>query len=202
MSKKNEGFIVDGFRFMDEEEAEQAKKEREGIKYIKGKTDKDYPEMVLQIYNKMVEEDLFETAVGYSYLKELQDYLILMPIIENEDIAAIPVKHPKLEAGIRKERIRQREQQKVMETKLKEAKNTNDKGKIRQKYKTSLLFNLIFAICIVLMFIINMTSQMPTVLNYKSKIIDEYAAWEQELTEREQAVREKELELGIEPEAE
>ncbi len=199
--RKNEGFVVEGFCFMDVDEAEQAKKEREGIKYIKSKTDKNYPETVLNIYNKMIDEELFETAVGHAYMKELQDYLVMMPAIDNNDIAAIPIKHPNVEASVKKERMKQRNQQRVMEEKLKKAKAEN-KGKIAKKYKTSLVFNLIFAVCIVLMFIINMTSQMPTILNYETELVDKYAAWEQELTEREQAIREKELELEIEPEAE
>ena len=36
-------------------------------------------------------------------------------------------------------------------------------------------------------------------LNYKTAVLNEYSEWEQELTQRENAVREKESELGITP---
>ena len=34
-------------------------------------------------------------------------------------------------------------------------------------------------------------------INYKIALTNQYAAWEQELTQREKAVKEKEQELGI-----
>ena len=42
-------------------------------------------------------------------------------------------------------------------------------------------------------------SDNATIINYENKIIDRYEHWEQELKEREQAVKEKEKELGIQP---
>ena len=48
------------------------------------------------------------------------------------------------------------------------------------------------------MFLIAASNSSTTVLNYKETITDEYEAWEEELAEREKAVKEKEKELGIE----
>ena len=39
-------------------------------------------------------------------------------------------------------------------------------------------------------------SDNPNIINYRNAIVNEYASWEQELTEREKAVRRKEAELG------
>ena len=50
---------------------------------------------------------------------------------------------------------------------------------------------------VLLMFAISMTGNNPTILNYKSTILNQYAEWEQQLTERENKIREKEAELGI-----
>ena len=72
---------INGFVFTDEAEAEQAKKEAQGIHYVEERADMHHPETVLEIYNKMVKQELFETAVGYTYLKELQEYLIQNPAI-------------------------------------------------------------------------------------------------------------------------
>ena len=78
---------VGGFSFENKDEAEQAKKEIEGIRYIKTKTDMNDPEVILQVYNKMIGQKLFETAVGYSYLKDLQEYLTTIPFIEKMKIS-------------------------------------------------------------------------------------------------------------------
>lgn len=83
-------FAVNGFLFENAAEAEQAKKEAEGVKYIRGKLSMDEPEAVLQIYNKMVRQNLFETAVGYAYLFDLQEYLRSIPFINQEEIFPIP----------------------------------------------------------------------------------------------------------------
>ena len=74
MPENTQRVSVGGFSFENKDEAEQAKKEIEGIKYIKAKTDMSDPEVILQVYNKMIGQKLFETAVGYSYLKDLQEY--------------------------------------------------------------------------------------------------------------------------------
>ena len=69
--------VVEGFLFANEAEAAQARKEAEGVKYVKEKAQMDDPEMVLHIYNKMIQQRLFDTAVGYSYpvsYTHLRDY--------------------------------------------------------------------------------------------------------------------------------
>ena len=66
------------------------------------RADMHHPETVLEIYNKMVKQELFETAVGFTYLKELQEYLIQNPSINNSDILPISVTHPVLEESLRK----------------------------------------------------------------------------------------------------
>ena len=83
MPKEEQVYVVNGFAFYSELEAEQAKKEMEGIKYIKEKTNMSNPEMVLKIYNKMVREKMFVTSVGYAYLFDLQEYLLSIPFIKN-----------------------------------------------------------------------------------------------------------------------
>ena len=50
---------INGFVFTDEAEAEQAKKEAHGIHYVEERADMHHPETVLEIYNKMVKQELF-----------------------------------------------------------------------------------------------------------------------------------------------
>ena len=178
MPKKEERYIVGGFVFASKQEAEQAKKELDAIKFVKEKTNFNKPELVLQVYNKMVEEKLFVTSIGCSYLYELQKYLYSVSSIDREMIRLIEVVHPKLEKHL--------EEEKTSEVK-------NKKGiDMEQKYKRSMVLNLILAISVVGMFLITATGNHPTILNYEQELINRYAAWEQELTEREAALREAE----------
>ena len=47
------------------------------------------------------------------------------------------------------------------------------------------------------MFFIADTGEADNILNYKRNVTNRYASWDQEITQRENAVREKERELGL-----
>ncbi len=188
--KKNT--VINGFVFDSEAEAAQAEKEAEGVRYIREKMDMNQPEQVLQIYNKMVQQNLFETAVGFVYLNELREYLRTNPAVRNEDIAPVTVKHPALEADLRK-KIRTPA---VKNTKKKkETKTTVKDVGYRTKYRVTLFFTVVLAVSVVGMFAVASTIGSPTILNYENKLIDKYAAWEQELEEREAELNERERAL-------
>ena len=89
---KNSTFVVEGFTFDDEDLSKEAKKEAEGVRYMKARVNLQYPDRVLQIYRRMVEQKMFQTEVGYAYLRELQDYLYTMPQIPNDEVPPIPVR--------------------------------------------------------------------------------------------------------------
>lgn len=190
MPKKEQMYVVEGFAFISEKEAEQAKKEREGIRYIKEKTNMSNPDMVLQIYNKMVREKMFVTSVGYAYLFDLQEYLRTNPYIKDEDIMPIEVVHPSIQESLKEEKHKHQVQ--MQEMRKKATKKPVTDAELQNKYKLSLLVNLILAISVVGMFLISATSRHPTILNYEEELINRYSAWEQELTEREAALREAE----------
>ena len=61
----------------------------------------------------------------------------------------------------------------------------------------SMVANFAFVVSILLMFLITATSGQTTILNYEKKIQDRYAQWEQQLTQREKAIREEEQELEL-----
>lgn len=184
--KQKEQYEVEGFIFASEAEAEQAKKEREGVKYIRSRVDMDHPEQVLKIYNRMIVENMFSTAVGLSYLKDLQEYLTTIAYVQKEEIRPIPVVHPSAEEQIKE--IKQKEKQKIK--KITE-KAVTDK-ELQKRYQVSFVANIVLVICVVLMFAISATSGHPNILNYETEIINRYSAWEQELSEREAALRELE----------
>ena len=188
MPNKEQMYIVEGFAFASENEAEKAQKEREGIRYIKEKTNMSNPEMVLRIYNKMIREKMFETAVGYAYLFDLQEYLRTNPHISDDEILPIEVVHPTLKEGLKEEKQKHKEQ--MQEMKKKASKKIVTDKDLQNRYKLSLLLNLILAISVVCMFAISATSSHPNILNYEEELINRYSSWEQELTQRENELRE------------
>lgn len=192
-NKNGNGMIVDGFYFANEAEAAQAQKEVEGVKYIKAKVDMDNPEMVLNIYRKMVQQRLFETTVGFSYMKELQEYLQSMPFIPKEEILPIPVSHHTLEESLKKAR---RVEAKKQPAKGGGAINLDYK----RRYRVMRAISIILAICVVAMFVITATTNNTTILNYETELINKYETWEQELNEREMAISEREQSLNLQNE--
>ena len=185
MSEKKNGIMINGFCFENEEEAAQAKKEADGVRYLREKINTDAPESVLGIYNKMVQQRLFETAVGYTYLGELQEYLKSIPFIDAEAILPIPVQHPVLEESIQKKRRAERKT--TPETQI-QVQNFD----FRKRYQAALYVCLVLFLCIVGMFAVSISSSSPTILNYETKLIDRYEQWERELEEREAALKERE----------
>lgn len=190
MSNKENGSIISGFLFENKAEAAQAAKETEGVDYIRQKTDMNNPEMVLNIYNKMVQQDVFETAVGYSYLIELQDYLKAIPFIRNEDILPIRVQHPTLYQDLNRAKRNAGKAEKG-----KKASHQIAYADYKQRYQVMTAICIILAVCVATMFFISATGSNPNILNYENKLIDKYEVWEQELVEREKAVVEKEQSL-------
>ncbi len=93
--------VVDGFVFMNEKEAQKAHQEESSVQYVKNRLDMENPRMVLQMYRKLLAEQVFETPVGLAYLKELQNYLLAEPELEGEGIEAIPLPEKSVSSAAR-----------------------------------------------------------------------------------------------------
>ena len=62
----------------------------------------------------------------------------------------------------------------------------------------SIILNIVLLILVGVMFYITITAETDNIINYRKNITNRYAGWEQELSDREKAVREAEKRLGIE----
>lgn len=91
--------IVEGFVFTDGEMMQMACQEAESVQYVRGHLDMNNPRMVLEMYRKLIAESVFETPVGYMYLKELQNYLLAQPELEGEELEPIQVNGTPAAAG-------------------------------------------------------------------------------------------------------
>ncbi len=191
-------YQVDGYIFESREEAKQAKKEADGIAYIREQTRMDNPEVVRKLYDKLLDQGIFETAVGFGFLRELQQYLRAVPYMEDKDIRPIPVPE---KDGADVERARLKAREKARKRRLKEEKRSLEDKNFRSMLQVSLFINILCVAIIAGMFIITYVSgKSTTILNYKNRIIDEYEAWEQELDERESELEIREERLSAQQE--
>lgn len=182
-------FTVGGYYFDSLTDAQIAEEERKKAEYFEERLSGRTAQNILAIYDKVLDEKVFVTPIGWEYLKYLQSRL-REEGIPPERIRPIPLYHTfsfehasgKEHRGIAKEYIRPSVK-----------KQRTQKAKLR----ISVIANVILVFLVVAMFIITMKGENVNAINYRSAIINEYASWEKELTERENAVREKEAELSI-----
>ncbi len=181
-NKMDNRYEVDGFLFEIPTEYEKAKKEYEAIRYIKTKTDLDNTANVAKLYNKLLEKQNFITPVGLSFLKELRTKLIQSQIITENDLQKIAVKRERPKQSKSLEAFQQAEDKKYQsQVFLLNAKLRN----------TKLVCGFLIAIVIVLFGLTIYFRSSPT-YDQEMQIQNKYAAWEQELTQREEALRQRE----------
>lgn len=186
MAEKGE-WVVSGFQFLTEQDAKQAQAEVEKIQKLEEKLDYKNPNMVLMVYNKAIENRLFKTPVGYEFLRRLQKLSKENPAVR-EEVQNIPVTNV----------FQLRDSTAPIVEKIKASKKPVKKKKELFSKNTSIMLNVVLLLLVAVMFWISTTGANPTVLNYEKNLQNKYAAWEQELQERESTVREKERELLIE----
>ena len=185
-------YKVDGFLFEDEATAELAKKEEEGVRFIKERTALNNPEVVYKLYKKLLDQELFVTPVGQRFLVELQNIILASGYVPTADIP--PIKVAKVEAPEAEE-----------ERPVKKVTKKIDKkvgGEYRRPFYIALFFAIVFGVSVVGMFFINeLSSNSVNILNYREEIINEYSSWEAELKEKEAELREREKALREREEA-
>ncbi|MCR4673499.1 MAG: hypothetical protein K5675_00690 [Lachnospiraceae bacterium] len=169
--------IVDGFMFHSEEEYQSALKEQKAVTYLKQQMSGKNATEILRIYNQLLEQKLFHTEVGYSFLHDIYVSLQIQKTIPNNEIPAIDI---------------ERKVEKVPEkTPVKKERNSSS-----SQVKTLRVMVIALLVVVVGMFVITLTGSNPTILDYETKIQNKYATWEQQLTEREAAVSKREAELN------
>ncbi len=173
-------FIVGNYRFKSIEDMNFAIEEEKKVKYIEDHMEYEHPQMVKGIYDKCVKNDVFQTVIGYEFLVKLKNYLKKNGF--EEDLEAIRVLQ------------RDNDYKKALEQKAKEKENAlRDVNRIiRRKLKSAMAIIAVLAVLIILLFIIANTSNKPNILNYERVIVNKYASWEDDLTKRENIIREAE----------
>ena len=205
--------VVGGYSFDNEEMAALAKKELEGVRYTRSKLNMSNPEEVLMVYNRILRDCLFKTPVGFAYLKELYDYLIVNPRIDNKDVHPIIVSPlinairatdkeaysiNKKQASLRyKEKKKNEEDAKNGSLKKEKDIEAIRSGKYHNLFRTSLIVNIVLVITVIGMIVMMNMSDIPTIVNYENKIINKYEDWQKSLEERENRIKQYEDKYDI-----
>lgn len=179
-----EKLSVGGYLFFTEKDARLAEKEQKKIEYLEARVDYSRPESILTVYEKSIQERIFRTPVGLEYLRKLRSFLLEQAEIEPEKVGDIELYctfggENGSGSGPAKKHL----------------KPSEDTEKTKQWVIISFVLNILLLVAILFMFRFALESKNPNILNYERAITDKYAAWEEELTERERIVREKEKEL-------
>lgn len=175
-----------GFDFYTARDVKLAEAEQRKADYLEERIDYTRPESILYVYDQAIHEQIFRTPVGILYLKKLQDFLKKQPAIDPEQIKPIPLYDTY-----------------AIDQRPKEDPNNPSPQTLKKReaavsrFQISVVLNVLLILAVFAMFMISLNSGHPNIFNYERVLQDQYASWEQDLSEREQAVRNKELELKI-----
>lgn len=194
-------FLVEGYRFFSREEAKKAERELAKVRILNEKLDEDNLQAVKALYLQAVKQQVFETQIGITYLRNLQMHLIAEGELKPEELP-LPIRYSK--TTWEEENLRLREDYDAalaqarndMDAQLKKEKERS--RKLSDKCRTLMIALALTVLMVIGMFAITFTGKNENVLNYKNALVNKYAQWEQELSERESRIREKEAELGME----
>ena len=168
-----------GYEFACLDDAILAQSEIKKIDYLKSHLDRGDADTVKALYDKAIDEKFFKTPVGIGFLTEMREYLIETLDYSEDEVRSIPLYMFYDTTG--------------KAPKTKEVKKKEHAGILF----TSIVLNIALIVAVIIMFWIATHTEQPNILNYETVITNKYATWDQELTERERAVREAERELGI-----
>lgn len=178
---------VEEYLFANEREAKQAEEEKRRIEYLQKHMNMDSLENVRILYEQANKEGIFRTPVGIGYLAQLRARLVQEGIPE-EELSCIRLRPGYLPTQNQRREgttmLQKRKQEQVL--------------KQQKRLWGSVFLNILLALAVVAMFLIALNGKNPNILNYERNLQNQYAAWKQELTEREAVVRELEKKHGIE----
>ncbi len=184
MDMNEDELVVGGYRFGTVADAETARMEQKKIVNVEQHLDYRKPENVLLVYNKAIDNRVFLTPLGISYLHRMQDQMVKCGV-PKEKIKPIPMYATFSNKTENNSSIRR------------SMTSRGQKMEFKGRFITSVCVNVLLAVALAAMIVLAYVSDVPTIVNYKTAILNEYSAWEQELTDREQAVREAERALDM-----
>ena len=203
-------YNIGGYIFDDENKAKKAAKELKAVEYILSQIKDADEKGVLTVYKKLLNQKLFSTEIGMSFLQQLRQNLVASGAFAEEEIpevytldepksdsASTVVAEPKPEkksvASPKPEKTKPKKEKTNNKNVTKAKSDSSEIRRLKIVNKVLLILCITLLLCVIGMFYVSTTINSPTILDYEEKLIDKYSSWEQDLTEREQALKEKEL---------
>lgn len=182
MDRNEDDFIVGGYRFATIADAETARMEEKKVDNLERHLDYRQPQNVLLVYNRALDNKVFLTPIGFTYLQKMQKEMVKWGVPADK-IRPVPLYGTFSNKTENNSSIR------------KSFAARHPKIEYKGRFITSVLINVILVILVAAMLLISWRSDMPNIINYRRTVVDEYSQWEQELSERENALREAQREL-------
>lgn len=178
--EKQDDLVVEGYRFATVADAETARMELKKIENLEQKLDYRRPQNVLLVYNRAVDNRVFLTPVGFSYLQKMQRELLKWGVPADK-VRPVPLYATFSNKTANSRSIRLSVAQRHPE--------------YQGRFLASLLINIVLIFLVAAMVVFAWNTDTPNIINYRQAIENEYSEWEQDLTQREQAVRDAERKL-------
>ena len=177
--EKGKTYTYQGFTFKTEAELAEAKKEAEVVAYIRSQADLGNIKNVVKLYNRLIEKGTLVTPLGIAFLQELRSRALESGLVAESSLHTLPepVKPEKLQA----------EKKPSKEKKLMEF--------YKEKSKRLTFTVVVLCIVIVILFAIRLFGTASPFTDYEQKVLNEYACWKEELTEKEASLHEWEERL-------
>ncbi len=209
---EEKGFVYGGIRFRDEATAHRAEEETKRILALDANINYENPKAVLSLYQKALANNVFQTPVGIAYMLKLRNDLINAGFPAGS-IPPLELPEPPAVSAVPKEEVPAPKQDTIpkeeiggsdgagtihgarLEARLEAQKQVSQRQIDLIKKQWMIMAALV--LIILSMFVIAMTGNNPTILNYRSKILNQYSEWEKELEEREAAISQKEKAAGV-----
>lgn len=180
--------IVNGYSFETQEEYEKALEEKKSIERLMKKVNLNKGELLVALYSGLITQNKLSTVIGLEYLCRLRDIIINKKYAKTSELPPIQTGNFKTERAVG---------YKLADTTQKLQAERQQTLKYKERVRTLFIVNIALVIVIGVMMYIATTSNNVNIINYEHKLVDKYAAWETQLTEREQRVKEAEKRLGI-----
>jgi hypothetical protein len=192
--KMSEKYVVEHYRFEDKAAYERAQKEAKLIGTMRKKYKLSNGTIALKVYQKALEENVFMTVVGYSFLRELRIIALKTKAAAAEELPEIPIQTGDGEG--------QNESGQGAAAADYSPKRLRELSRFERLYEGQRLLNkklkfvVVALVVLVIAFIVvdfkSEYSIFTYFTNYKAKmeeeLIHKYEGWESELKAREDAL--------------
>ncbi len=183
MEKREDNLVVGGYRFATIADAETARMELKKVENLERGLDPRKPQNMLLVYNRALDNRVFLTPIGLSCLQRMQKDMLKWGVPADK-IRPVPLYVTFSNKTENSRSIRQSVVKRHPE--------------YQGRFVASVLINIVLVLLVAGMVAIAWNSDVPNIVNYRQAVINEYSEWEQELSQREQELRDAKRQLESE----